>query len=123
MQHSVANFGKLLLIIGAMGFLAGSMQQWAMLAPAILGIIAVAITCGPLRTSSENVSAMAGALIALLALFGSAAAVADMPAAIAGDPTVDGPLTLSRSLTSLVSLSVLLALAAQWLRGDRRART
>jgi hypothetical protein len=117
MQHSVANFGKLLLVIGAMGFLAGSMQQWAMLAPAILGIIAVAITCGPLRTSSENVSAIAGALIALLALFGSAGGVADIPAVMVGDPTVNGPLTLSHSLTSLVSLSLLLALAAQWLQG------
>ena len=91
--------------------------------PALLGIIAVAVTCGPLRTSSETVAAVAGTLIALLALFGSTGAVADMPAAIAGDPSIDGPLALSRTLTSLVSLSVLLALAAQWLQGDRQART
>jgi hypothetical protein len=122
MQHSVANFGKLLLVIGIMGFLAGSMQDWAMLAPAILGIIAVAITCGPLRTSSENVSAVAGTLVALLALFGSATGVADIPAVMVGDPTVDGPMTLSHSLTSLVSLSLLLALAAQWLH-SHGART
>jgi hypothetical protein len=122
MQHSVANFGKLLLVIGVMGFLAGSMEQWAMLAPAILGIIAVAITCGPLRTSSESVSAIAGALIALLALFGSASGVADIPAVMVGDPTVNCPLTLSHSLTSLVSLSLLLALVAQWLH-SHGART
>ena len=123
MQYSVAEYGKLLLIIGVTGFLATGIEAWTTIAPALLGVIAVTVTCGPLRTSSETVAAVAGTLIALLALFGSAAAVADMPAAIAGDPTVDGPLTLSRSLTSLVSLSVLLALAAQWLRGDRRART
>jgi cytochrome bd-type quinol oxidase subunit 2 len=122
MQKSVAKYGKLLLIIGVAGYLAGGMQQWATIAPALLGIIAVTVTCGPLRTSSEMVAAVAGTLIALLALFGSAGAVADMPAVIAGDPNIDGPLTLSRSLTSLVSLSVLLALAAQWLQGDR-ART
>jgi hypothetical protein len=122
MQHSVANFGKLLVVIGLMGFLAGSMQQWAMLAPAILGIIAVAITCGPIRTSSDNISAVAGMLVALLALFGSAGGVADIPAVMVGDPTVDGPMTLSHSLTSLVSLSFLLALAAQWLQ-SHGART
>ena len=123
MQHSVARYGKLLLIIGVIGFLAGGMQQWAMIAPALLGLIAAAVTSGPLRTSSETVAAVAGTLIALLALFGSSSAVADMPAAIAGDPSIDGPLTLSRALTSLVSLSVLLALAAQWLRHHRQART
>lgn len=122
MQHSVASYGKFLVVIGVMGFLAGSMQQWTMLAPAILGFIAVAITCGPLRTCSENVSAIAGVLVALLALFGSASGVADIPAVMVGDPSVDGPLTLSHSLTSLVSLSLLLALAAQWLQ-SRGART
>lgn len=122
MQHSVASYGKLLVVIGVMGFLAGSMQQWTMLAPAILGIIVTAITSGPLRTSSENVSAIAGALVALLALFGSASGVADIPAVMVGDPNVDGPLTLSHSLTSLVSLSLLLALAARWLH-SRGART
>jgi hypothetical protein len=123
MQYSVAEYGKLLLIIGATGSLATGMETWATIAPALLGIIAVAVTCRPLRTSSETVAAIAGTLVALLALFGSAAAVADLPAAIAGEPTVNGPLTLSRSLTSLVSVSVLLALAAQWLQGDRQART
>ncbi len=123
MQHSVAKYGKLLLIIGVTGFLAGGKEEWTTIAPALLGIIAVAVTCGPLRTSSEAVAAVAGTLIALLALFGSTSAVADMPAAVAGDPSIDGPLTLSRTLTSLVSLSVLLALAAQWLQGDRQART
>jgi hypothetical protein len=123
MQHSVARYGKLLLIIGVIGFLAGGTRQWTMIAPALLGLIAAAVTSGPLRTSSETVAAVAGTLIALLALFGSSSAVADMPAAIAGDPGIDGPLTLSRALTSLVSLSVLLALAAQWLRRHRQART
>ena len=32
-------------------------------------------------------------------------------------------MTLSRSLTSLVSLAVLLALAAQWLQSQRKTRT
>ena len=123
MQHSVANYGKLLLVIGVMGFLAADMQQWTMLAPAILGIIVVAVTCGPLRTSSEKVAAIAGTLVALLALFGSASAVAEMPDLIVGKGSGEGLIVLSRSLTSLVSLSLLLTLAAQWLQGDRQAKT
>ena len=123
MQHYVANYGKLLLIIGVTGFLASGMHQWAIMAPAVLGIIAVAITCGPLRTSSEMVAAVAGTLIAALALFGSAAAIADMPAAMAGDPAIDGAITLSRFLTSIASLLILLALAARGLHGDRQADT
>jgi hypothetical protein len=86
-----------------------------------LGIISLAVTCGPLRTPSAAVAGIAGTLIAFLALSGSATALADMPAALDGDPAVDGLMTLSRSLTSLVSLAVLLALAAQWLLGDRQA--
>ena len=71
-----SEYGKLLLIIGATGFLATGIEAWTTIAPALLGVIAVAVTCGPLRTSSETVAAVAGKLIALLALFGSAAAVA-----------------------------------------------
>jgi hypothetical protein len=123
MQHSVAVYGKLLLVIGVMGYLAGGTAEWAAIGPALLGIIALAVTCGPLRTSSAAVAGTAGTLIAMLALFGSATAVADVPGAVTGDPAVDGLMTLSRSLTTLVSLAVLLALGAQWLQGDHRART
>jgi hypothetical protein len=116
-------YGKLLLAIGVMGYLAGETAQWVAIGPALLGTIVLAVTRGPLRTSSATVAGTAGTLIAMLALFSSADAVADMPAAMAGDPAVDGLITLSRSLTALVSLAVLLALAAQWLQGDHRART
>jgi hypothetical protein len=121
MQHSVATYGQLLLVIGVMGYLTGGMAEWAAIGPALLGIIALAVTRGPLRTSSAKVAGTAGTLIAMLALFSSANAVADMPAAIGGDPAVDGLMTLSCSLTALVSLAVLLALAAQWLLEDREA--
>jgi hypothetical protein len=116
-------YGKLLLVIGVMGYLAGGAAEWAAIGPALLGIIALAVTCGPLRTSSAAVAGTAGTLIAMLALFSSATAVADVPGAVTGDPAVDGLMTLSRSLTTLVSLAVLLALVAQWLQGDHRART
>jgi hypothetical protein len=121
MQHSVAKYGQLLLVIGVMGYLAGGMAEWAAIGPALLGIIALAVTRGPLRTSSAKVAGIAGTLIAMLALFSSANAVADMPAAIGGDPAVNVLMTLSRSSTALVSLAVLLALAAQWLLEDREA--
>jgi hypothetical protein len=123
MRHSVAMYGKFLLVIGVMGYLAGGTAEWAAIGPALLGIIALAVTCGPLRTSSAAVAGTAGTLIAMLALFSSAHAVADMPGVVTGDPAVDGLMTLSRALTTLVSLAVLLALAAQWLQGDHRART
>ena len=70
MQYSVAQYGKLLLIIGVTGFLATGIETWTTIAPALLGVIAVAVTSGPLRTSSETVAAVAETLIALLALFG-----------------------------------------------------
>lgn len=121
MHHSVATYGKLLLIIGVAGYLAGGETHWMALGPAAFGVVALAMTCGPLRTPSAAVAGITGTLIAVLSLSRSAAGLADMPAAIGGDPAVDGLMTLSRSLTSLVSLAVLLALAAQWLLGDREA--
>jgi hypothetical protein len=117
MQHSVAIYGKLLLVIGVMGYLAGGTAVWSAIGPALLGIIVLAVTRGPLRTSSATVAGTAGTLIAMLALCSSANAVADIPAVMAGDPAVDGLMTLSRSLTALVSLAILFALAAHWLQG------
>ena len=79
MQHSVAIYGKLLLVIGVMGYLAGGTAEWAAIGPALLGIIVLAVTRGPLRTSSATVAGTAGTLIAMLALCSSANAVADIP--------------------------------------------
>ena len=123
MHHCVATYGRLLLVIGVAGWLASGLDQWQAIGPALLGAIALAISWGPLRSPSGTVAAVAGVLIACLALFCSAGAVADMPAPLAGDGTQDGFMTLSRSLTSLVSLAVLLALGAQWLQSQRKTGT
>lgn len=123
MHHCVAIYGRLLLIVGAMGYLASGTERWESVGPALLGVIALAVTRSPLRTPSDAVAAVAGCLIALLALSCSADAVAELPAMFAGDGAADGLMTLSRALTSLVSLSVLLALAAQWLQGQQQTGT
>ena len=68
MHHCVATYGRLLLVIGVAGWLASGLDQWQAIGPALLGAIALAISWGPLRSPSGTVAAVAGVLIACLAL-------------------------------------------------------
>ena len=110
MRHSVAIYGKLLVVIGLAGYAAANASEWRALGPALLGLMLLLITCGPFATVSERVAGIAGALLAVIALVGSVGALPDLSLAFAGLPIADPLLTLSRSLTTLVSLSLLLAL-------------
>lgn len=110
MRHSVAIYGKILIVIGLAGYVAAEAAEWRALGPALLGVIVLLITRGPFSPVSERVAGIAGALLATLALIGSVGALPDLSLAFAGLAIAEPLLTLSRALTSLVSVSVLLAL-------------
>jgi hypothetical protein len=123
MMHTlVAAYGAILIVIGLVGYFGAGMLHWTALIPAILGVVALLFAAGPLRRKLPVGAVAAGVVVAALALFGTAGAIAELPAALAGDPAVNAGAVLSRGATAIVSIGLLLALAAGWLKGRNRAR-
>lgn len=120
MANALKSYGILMIIIGVAGYLIGGMVHYTALIPAALGLIAVIAAFTPLKRSASGI-AVTGVAIAALALFGSATALADIPAAWAGDPAVNPVAVYARSITAVLSAAIILCLGKFWLRRQRGA--
>lgn len=97
--------GFVLLAIGLAGyFLPAGPVHWTALIPAGLGVLA--LLASALR--SPVVAAGIGAVVCLLALFGGASALGQVPAVLAGEA---GAAAASRAATALAAIIGLVALA------------
>jgi hypothetical protein len=122
MPNAVKSYGILMIIIGVAGYLIGGMVHYTALIPAVLGLIAVIAAFSPLKRSATGIVVI-GIVIAALALFGSGSALADIPAAWAGDPAVNPIAVYARSITAVLSAAIILCLGSFWLRRQRTAGT
>jgi hypothetical protein len=118
MHRSVTVYGIVLIGIGIAGYVVGGMVHWTALIPAVLGVIAVAVSAGPLgRRVPAAAVAIVGVVLAALALFGSGSALADIPGAVAGEPGVNRIAVLARSATAIASVALLITIATVRFRG------
>lgn len=120
MHNLTAGYGVILVAIGIVGYFGAGMLHWTALIPAILGAIALLFSVGLLRRKLPAAATIAGIVVALVALAGTAGAIPEVPAALAGDPALNSGAVLSRALTAIVSIGLLLALAASRLTGRGR---
>ena len=118
MPNALKSYGILMITIGVAGYLIGGMVHYTALIPAVLGLIAVIAAFSPLKRSVTGI-ALIGIVIASLALFGSVGALADIPAAWAGDPAVNPIAVYARSITAVLSAAIILCLGSFWLRRQR----
>jgi hypothetical protein len=122
MHKMTAGYGAILIVIGLIGYFGAGMLHWTALIPAILGAVALLFAAGPLYRKWPVAAPIAGVVVAVLALIGTAGAIPDMPAALAGDPEMNAGAVLSRGVTAIVSIGLLLALALGRRRGRRGVR-
>lgn len=120
MPNALKSYGILMILVGVAGYLIGGMVHFTALIPAVLGLIAVIAAFSPLKRSLTGI-ALIGIVIAALALFGSASALADIPAAWAGDPALNPVAVYARAITAVLSAAIILCLVIFWLRRHRGA--
>ena len=102
--------GALLIVIGVSGyFLPEGRVHWTALIPAILGVLALALS----RAKSWPVAAFGGAALCAIALMGGGSALPQLPGVFMGEA---GAAIASRAATALVAILALIGLALAWLR-------
>lgn len=106
---AVRAFGFAMAAIGLAAYTLASPAHWTALIPAAIGLLALAATWpgrAPLLTASI------AAVLAAVALFGSAGALQHLPALLSPSETVANPAAVAaRSASTLASVLLLAALA------------
>ena len=120
MPNALKSYGILMIIIGVAGYVIGGAVHYTAFIPALLGLIALIAAFSPLKRSATGI-ALVGIVIAALALFGSASALADIPAAWGGDPAINPVAVYARSITAVLSAAIILCMVSFWLRRNRVA--
>ena len=95
-------FGAVLLLVGVAGyFLPAPPVHWTALIPAGLGVVALLVS---LAGRWPVVSAIGGALVAMVALAGGGSALVQLPALLSGEA---GAAVASRSATAAAAIMAL----------------
>jgi hypothetical protein len=113
---AVRTFGLAMACIGLAAYTLASPAHWTALIPAAIGALAVAAT---LSARAPLMTASIAAVLAAVALFGSAGALQHLPALLSPSETVANPAAVAARSASAVA-SVLLLAALVVIRPWRR---